>query len=484
MASAARAPKQWQLKKNEDINSFNNWKENLLYSLSLDANMKPFLMEGVRWGKKTRAAPHRGFTDDADGTANRKTKEEKCANLNLMLGQIASWATVISRKSITEKSTCLGDIWNAIREHYHILNTGAGFLDLSNIVLQTDESSEDLYQRILAFFDDNLQTVGSNVQHHGVLPTVDEEMSPTVENVTVLLWLERLHVGLPALVKQRYGAELRNKSLASIKSEISLAIRSLLEELKTSDNSTVLRIHSKGGRRDGNDKSRGGKPRSKRYCCLCRTANRAEFESHYLSQCPHLPAADKVRFSNVRNIEMVDDSDAESSSEHSCDSDGEEQDLEEEVSESESAEDPNNGALPEGDPSTPPATTRRVSVRKSAVLKCFYKHSPISVILDSGSESNLVSNRCAKELDLVVSKSKQRAVQADKKAMLKVLGEVKGFKFVRGAYVLKCDALVVEADVGDVVGGEPFLEDNDIYVRSAKKQIIIQDKEIISYADS
>ena len=99
MASAARAPKQWQLKKNEDINSFNNWKENLLYSLSLDANMKPFLMEGVRWGKKTRAAPHRGFTDDADGTANRKTKEEKCANLNLMLGQIASWATVISRKS-------------------------------------------------------------------------------------------------------------------------------------------------------------------------------------------------------------------------------------------------------------------------------------------------------------------------------------------------------------------------------------------------
>jgi hypothetical protein len=382
----------------------------------------------------------------------------------------------------------LGDIWNAIREHYHILNTGAGFLDLSNIVLQTDESSEDLYQRILAFFDDNLQTVGSNVQHHGVLPTVDEEMSPTVENVTVLLWLERLHVGLPALVKQRYGAELRNKSLASIKSEISLAIRSLLEELKTSDNSTVLRVHSRGGSRDGNERpssSRGSRPRSKRYCCLCRTANRPDFESHYLSQCPHLPKEDKVRFAKVRNIELVDDdSEVQSASERSGSSDEEEQDQEDQDSDSESVEDPNNGALPDEDQSTPPATTRRVSVRKSAVLKCFYKHSPISVILDSGSESNLVSNRCAKKLGLVVSKTKQRAVQADKDTMLKVLGEVKGFKFVRGAYVLSCDALVVEADVGDVVGGEPFLEVNDVYVRSAKKQIIIQDKEIISYAES
>ena len=49
----------------------------------------------------------------------------------------------------------------------------------------------------------------------------NEEMSPTLENVIVALWLERLHVNLPALVKQRYGSELRNKTLASIKPEIS-----------------------------------------------------------------------------------------------------------------------------------------------------------------------------------------------------------------------------------------------------------------------
>ena len=64
-----------------------------------------------------------------------------------------------------------------------------------------------------------------------------------------------------------------------------------------------------------------------------------------------------------------------------------------------------------------------------------------------------------------------------------MLGEVKDFTFVRGAYTLECDALVVKEDVGDVVGGEPFLEKNDIYVRSSKKQIIIKDSEIVSYAN-
>ena len=47
---------------------------------------------------------------------------------------------------------------------------------------------------------------------------------------------------------------------------------------------------------------------------------------------------------------------------------------------------------------------------------------------------------------------------------------------------LECEALVVKEDIGcDIIGGEPFLEKNDIYVRSAKKQIIIKDKEILSY---
>ena len=66
MATSTRAPKQWQLTRSETINSFNNWKENLVYTLSLDSNFSPYVKEGVTWGKKTTTAPNRGFTDDGN----------------------------------------------------------------------------------------------------------------------------------------------------------------------------------------------------------------------------------------------------------------------------------------------------------------------------------------------------------------------------------------------------------------------------------
>ena len=490
-SSSSRAPKQWQLTRSETINSFNNWKENLIYTLSLDKNFNPYVKDNVTWGKKTAASPTRGFTDDtADQVANAadcKTKEDKCANVDLMLGQIANYATVISRNQITKNSTCLSDIWSKIREHFGFHCTGSRFLDISAIKLDTGERAEDLYQRLLSFFEDNLQTTGSNVTHHGVAPTSDEELSPTVENVTVVLWLERIHAGLPALIKQRYGSELRNKTLASIKSEISLALDSLLEELKATDDSRVLRIQpSRRSNRSSNDNRNSSSSRysnkpsssssrnSSRYCCLCRTANRPGFETHFLSQCKFLPEEDRQRLSRVRYVEVIDSSG--DSEDDVCFS--EDSVVSSEEDQPEDRKESTASTAVEGT-----SNTRRVTIRKSAFLKCFYKHHPIVVILDTGSESNLVSDRCSRELDLVLSKSTQGAVTADGKTYLTVIGEVK-FEIMRGPHVFICEALVVKEDVGDVVGGEPFLEKNDVYIRSSRKQIMIGDKEIISYSNS
>ena len=63
---ASRAPKQWCLTKHETINSFENWRQNLQYTLSLDANFTPFMIDGSSWGKKSKGSPLRGFKDDAD----------------------------------------------------------------------------------------------------------------------------------------------------------------------------------------------------------------------------------------------------------------------------------------------------------------------------------------------------------------------------------------------------------------------------------
>ena len=49
---AGRTRKQWDLGKNETINSFESWKGHLLYTLNMDTNFAPFLMSGKTWEKK------------------------------------------------------------------------------------------------------------------------------------------------------------------------------------------------------------------------------------------------------------------------------------------------------------------------------------------------------------------------------------------------------------------------------------------------
>ena len=52
MASSPWAPKQWSLSKNESINNFENWKQNLAYTSSLESNFAPFRANGNRIGRE------------------------------------------------------------------------------------------------------------------------------------------------------------------------------------------------------------------------------------------------------------------------------------------------------------------------------------------------------------------------------------------------------------------------------------------------
>ena len=252
MAAATRAPKQWSLTKNETINSFENWRQNLLYTLSLDATFAPFVADGVVWRKRTRGHPRRGFLDDDNGP----TAEQKVRSLELMLGQIANYCPVIARSSIIKDSTSLNSVWHEIRQHFGFQVSGAQFLDFDGIHLEGDERPEDLFQRLKAFLEDTLLRP-NGLTHHGERVAEEEEVSPTLENMLVLTWLRLGHPGLPKLVKQRYGTELRSRTLASIKPEISQALSSLLDELRASDDVRGFRSaatseprRTAGGRRD------------------------------------------------------------------------------------------------------------------------------------------------------------------------------------------------------------------------------------------
>ncbi|KAI8492165.1 hypothetical protein Bbelb_300620 [Branchiostoma belcheri] len=82
MATATRAPRQWCLTKTETINSFENWRSNLVYVLSLDTKFAPFLTDGFTWQKK--GVENRGLANDADPVPEnaRRTAAQKAASLD------------------------------------------------------------------------------------------------------------------------------------------------------------------------------------------------------------------------------------------------------------------------------------------------------------------------------------------------------------------------------------------------------------------
>ena len=223
MANIRRAPTQWCLTKHETINTFENWKQNLIYTLSLDVNFGEFIATDAQSQKKAAARPDRGLSGNNDAT----TQQRVYIRLNkLMLRQIANYCPVISRNTIVKNSTSLATIWQTTRLHYGFQSTGSHFIDVVDIHLSYNQTNG---QRTCTndWLEDNLLQRDSQILHHGDVTTVDEELSPSLENMIVLTWLRLINTGLPKLVKQRYGTELRTRTLSSIKPEISQALDSL-----------------------------------------------------------------------------------------------------------------------------------------------------------------------------------------------------------------------------------------------------------------
>lgn len=120
--NSSRALKQWSLTKNETITfTFEAWRQNLQYFLSLDANFAPqFLEDDLTRQKKSSTAPQRGLSDDGKDVpeARRRTALQKTAYLELMLGQVPSFCLVILRNTIAKNFNSINAICQAIRAHY------------------------------------------------------------------------------------------------------------------------------------------------------------------------------------------------------------------------------------------------------------------------------------------------------------------------------------------------------------------------------
>ena len=156
-----RAPKQWSLTKHKSITTFEAWRQNLQYSLSLDSNFALFLANGMNW-QKTTVKPN---PLPVAVLPSRRT-----CNLNCCL-------FLYNQNSIAKNSTSINSIWQSIRAHYGFQSTGPHFLYFSNIKLEAGERPVDLYQMLMSFTEDSLLVANGNITHHGDVIAVDEELT-------------------------------------------------------------------------------------------------------------------------------------------------------------------------------------------------------------------------------------------------------------------------------------------------------------------
>ena len=166
----------------------------------------------------------------------------------------------------------------------------------------------------MSFIEDNLLLANGNIAHHGEIPTSDEEITPSPENMIVLTWLRLVNPDPPPpppnLVKQRYGTELRSRSLASLKPEISQPLDSLLEEIRTAADSKVLRATASKFRQPAqrsqyNLASHSAPKRHNKSCPLCKQAGRNDH--HFSSQCTFLPTEDRSSLTKARLTSSLDE---------------------------------------------------------------------------------------------------------------------------------------------------------------------------------
>lgn len=111
---------------------------------------------------------------------------------------------------------------------------GSKILDLANIKMKQYEAPEDLYQRLLECVEQSLLVSNSCLSHHGEVINENEKVSPSLENILVLMWLNLIHKELPHLVKRKFETLLQTNTLASIRPTISQSLHMLLGEILTS----------------------------------------------------------------------------------------------------------------------------------------------------------------------------------------------------------------------------------------------------------
>ena len=269
-------------------------------------------------------------------------------------------------------------------------------------------------------------------------------------------------------MKQRYGTELRSRTLASIKPEISQALDSLLDEVHNGEDAKAMRAFAsrppnaprsaslptvRTSRFPSNSKPRP--TRIQKTCPLCKQVSRSDIR-HFLSECTYLPEHDRKYILKARQVaDIFDDQPADHESDHEGDT---------------------TTPVPHAEPPLH-SESRYVSIPTWIM---FYDNHTTHVTIDSGATSNMIRAFTAKRLGAHITESSRSAHQADGSSPLTIVGETR-LTLTRENRDFLFEGLVVDNLNVDILAGIPFMAENDIAIRPAKRQISLGDGSTVIY---
>ena len=462
--SAFTSTKQRILNEQDKRGSLEAWCESLIFHISNDNRFERYLTDLKNWQPVSSGIDHRGFTSDADEVNGSKyTAEKKAINLKVLLGFISIHAPVISSTFVKEEACCIEQIFERLRIYYDCRKSGSKIMEMFDFKCGAMESREALWERVYSFMEDSLLSKASGIKHCNVKVENDERLTPTLQNITIMLWLNAIHRELPALVKQKFAITLREETLYSIRTEISDAIPILLQEINEREGTIS---YSSSGYRKGRPEKQKSRFKSRPKCCLCDAANRPGADTHYFQTCPFMPAQDrKYLRSKIGDIEILSGSESESEEEESHRSDSRLVKIKcpKATNQNESS-----------------AKINRVDIISSPCMEVEVSKKDADITLDTGAESNLIRKSEARRLKLEIIPTVHKANMADGVSPMQIDGEVH-FNVTRKCPVtnhthsFQFDGLVVKDLNCAILGGMPFLDRNDIYIRPNANSVYLGD---------
>ena len=287
------------------------WRSALLDNIRREADYEEHCQTTSRWG--TEKEHNRGFQDEEDGDGTAKLRAEQ---VDSMLTKIATYAPKSIVREITKRSTKLEDIWEVARDWGGIRSNGTKHLDYFRVkksYQKTDkeENPQEFYYRLKDAMEDTLIQKGNNIQEYGKVIKESEDMTPTVNSLVVLDWLEA--IGGPSLVEhvhRIYSTELENVTLASLQTKIWKNLPALLHEANEQEDQNISKCEIQNETacrqitnfRNRNSKGKmpqqsrpfssrqpakyyGEKNKKSKFCKLCRASNNQSYRSHDIAEC-------------------------------------------------------------------------------------------------------------------------------------------------------------------------------------------------------